>query len=145
MYSINVFISHSWTYSDVYETLSSWLFTEQWSVNLAGGNVPIHFMDTSIPKDDPIHHAQNKGELQSAIYYRIANSNVVVIPTGMYTNHSEWIQREINGANMYRKPILAVTPRGQEKNASRVAGAAHQTVGWTSKSVASAVWQLGRG
>ena len=32
-------------------------------------------------------------------------SHVVVIPTGMYTNYSRWIKKEIDSSSGYNKPI----------------------------------------
>lgn len=90
-YQIHVFISHSWSYSEHYETLSKWIFDEDWHVNEA----PIDFRDYSVPKNDPIHNAANDAELANAIYGKISSSHVIVIPTGMYANYSKWIQKEI--------------------------------------------------
>ena len=93
---MNVFISHSWAYSDHYEKLSQWIFEESWSIS----GRPIEFFNTSVPRDNPIHYAANDATLQHAIYDRIAKSHVVVIPTGMYANYSKWIKKEIDGARL---------------------------------------------
>lgn len=136
-----VFISHSWSYSDHYETLAEWIFGEQWDAN----GVPIQFVDSSVPKDNPIHYAPNEQALRAAIYRRIAVANVVVIPTGMYANYSRWIEKEIDGARQFRKPILAVNPWGQERKSSFVGNAASLNVGWNKKPVVQAVWDLANG
>lgn len=138
MPQINVFISHSWSYSDHYDCLAEWIFEEPWQSDL----IPISFVNTSVPKDNPIHYAQNEQQLRAAIYYRIAQSNVVVIPTGMYANYSNWIGKEIAGSKLLAKPILAVSPWGQEKKSSVVAEAAHKVVGWNKLSVVQGIWDL---
>lgn len=107
---IHIFISHSWTYSGHYDTLSSWIFDEKWRV----GSASLDLRDYSVPKDDPIHNAPTVRELRRAIYAKIARCHVVVIPTGMYANYSKWIEREIAGARTYKKPILAIDPWGQK-------------------------------
>ena len=84
-------ISHSWTYSDHYDTLASWIFQESWSV----GQASLDFRNYSVPKDDPIHNARTDKELKEAIYRQIALSHVIVIPTGMYASYSKWIQKEV--------------------------------------------------
>ncbi len=137
-YDISVFISHSWQYPSHYETLADWIFYQNWN----SGGVPIHFHDWSVPKDDPIHNARNDQELRNAIYYRIQNSNVVVIPTGVYSTYSKWIGKEIEGADYYGKPILAVNPWGQERKSSVVQQSAKETVGWSKKSVVDGIWGL---
>jgi hypothetical protein len=81
-HEISVFISHSWAYGDHYDTLSDWIFGDNWSVD----GTPLTFYDQSIPKDNPIHNAPNADALKQAIWAQIANSHVIVIPTGMYAN-----------------------------------------------------------
>lgn len=136
---MNVFISHSWSYSNHYDRLAEWIFDETWTVN----GQRIQFSNTSVPRDNPIHFAPNDAALQQAIYQRIANSHVVVIPTGMYANYSKWIRKEIDGAKVYRKPILAVDPWAQKRASSVVADAADDAVGWNKQPIINAVWQLG--
>ena len=136
---MNVFISHSWSYSNHYDRLAEWIFDEAWTLN----GQRIQFINTSVPRDNPIHFAPNDAALQQAIYQRIANSHVVVIPTGMYANYSKWIRKEIDGAKVYRKPILAVDPWAQKRASSVVADAADDAVGWNKQPIINAVWRLG--
>ena len=141
MHKIGVFISHSWKYSSHYETLAEWIFQESWSVQQTP-KTPIEFIDYSIPKDNPIHNAPNATSLQIAINAKIAESHMVIIPMGMYTNYSKWIQKEIDGSRQFSKPILAVNPWAQERKSSVVMQAATQVVGWNKKSVIDAIWNL---
>ncbi len=134
----NVFISHSWSYSDHYEKLSEWIFDGVWNSN----GTPLTFTNTSVPKDDPIHNAPLVRDLREAIYARIIASDVIVIPTGMYANYSKWIGEEIEGAAAFSKPILAVNPWGQQMKSTVVQNAAKETVGWTSESVVNGIWRL---
>lgn len=137
---IHVFISHSWDYSGHYDSLSEWIFDRNWSM----GQASLTFLDYSVPRNDPIHNARNQRALQDAIFAKIARSHVIVIPTGMYANHSNWIGKEISGSNSYNKPILAVNPWGQQRTSSVVSNAAAQTVGWNAKSVVQGIWELYR-
>lgn len=137
---IHVFISHSWWYSNHYETLADWIFGRNWSV----GQASLYLCDYSVPKTDPILNASNDRQLKDAIYNQISRSHVVVIPTGMYANHSKWIGKEIDGANSYAKPILAVNPWGQLRTSSVVSNAASKTVGWNKQSVIDGIWELYR-
>ena len=54
---------------------------------------------------------------------------VIVIPVGMYASYSKWIQKEIDGANHYAKPILGVNPGGQERISTVVVAAAEEMAG----------------
>lgn len=140
MYYVDVFISHSWTYSEHYDKLYEWIFDRSWNVE----GVPLVFNDRSVPKDNPIHHAPSTRALESAILRRIDGSDIVVVPTGMYVNYSKWIGKEIKGANEKDRPILGVNPRGQQRRSSVVATAASKVVGWTGKSVVGGIWELCR-
>ena len=135
---IHVFISHSWAYSDHYNRLSEWIFENNWT----SGQASLDFRDFSVPKNDPIHNANNDLQLKNAIYDKISRSHVVIIPTGMYTHHSKWIKKEIEGANEFRKPILAVNPHGQERKAGVVLDNADEFVGWNKQPLINAIWKL---
>lgn len=137
-HQVHVFISHSWAYSAHYETLSDWIFGQNWRY----GQASIDFRNYSVPKTDPILNANSDKALREAIYNQISRSHVIVIPTGMYTNYSKWIGKEIEGAATYGKPILAVDLRGAQKTASVVGQAATKCVAWNSKSVVSGIWDL---
>lgn len=140
-HQIHIFISHSWAYSDHYDTLSDWVFGESWSV----GQASLDFRDFSVPKNDPIHNAPNDAQLKNAIYDKISRSHVVVIPTGLYVNYSKWIKKEIEGANYYEKPILAVNPWSQNKKSSVVVQNANKLIGWNKKPVVNSIWELFKG
>lgn len=137
-YQVNIFISHSWSYSEHYDKLAEWLFDDTWNYK----GTPVLFFDCSVPKDDPIHYAPNKLALQQAIFSKIVDSHIVVIPTGMYAAHSEWIKREIEGSRLYSKPILGVDPWGQQRAAGVVQKASTKVVGWRKQSVADGIWSL---
>ena len=136
---MNVFISHSWSYSEHYDRLSEWIFRMMWTI----GDQAIQFLDTSVPKDNPIHYAPTAAALEAAINERIIASDVVVIPTGMYASHSRWIGKEISGARIFQRPIVAVDLWGSQRSSSVVIQAADEVVGWNKNSVISAVWRLG--
>lgn len=137
-HQIHIFISHAWAYSEDYATLADWIFETHWSV----GQASLDFCDYSIPKSDPIHYASTDRELRDAIYNHIQRSHVIVIPTGMYAAYSKWIQKEIEGAKLYGKPILAVVPRGQIRKPGVVIDNADKEVGWSRDSVIGAIWEL---
>lgn len=135
---IHIFISHAWKYSNHYETLANWIFEERWSV----GQASLDFRNYSVPKDDPIHDANNEKQLMEAIFRQIAMSHVVIIPTGMYANYSRWIQKEINGSSLHKKPILAVNLWRQQRASSVVLNSASKLSEWNKKSIISAIWEL---
>jgi hypothetical protein len=141
LYDVPIFISHSWSYPEHYDTLARWIFGEPWY----SATVPVVFRDVSVPKDNPIHFAPSEATLKAAIYQRIQMAKVIVIPMGMYASHSKWIDKEVQGARQYGKPILGVNPWAQERKSSVVAEAATINVGWNKKPVVQAIWDLANG
>jgi len=137
---IHVFISHSWAYSGHYNTLSNWIFGQNWSV----GQASLNLRNFSVPKDDPIHNAPTVKKLREAIYTKISRCHVVVIPSGIYATYSKWIKEEIEAANYYGKPIVSVSPWGQQKKSIEVESNATKSVGWNSDPIVKAIWQCYR-
>ena len=139
-YEIRIFISHSWQYSNHYETLENWIFGERWTL----GGVNLNFHNESVPKNDPVHNAPNAQALEYIINALIMRSDIVVVPTGMYANYSKWIEKELRGASRQNKPILAVNPWGQQRGSNIVQRRASLTVGWNKQSVLNGIVKLCR-
>ena len=123
-----IFISHSWAYSDAYDKVESFLRQEG-----------VSFYNHSVPKDDPIHTNGTDKELSEAIEAKIKGCSCVIILAGVYATYSKWINKEIEMAQKYNKPIIAVQPWGADRTSSVVKEAATVIVGWNAKSVANAV------
>ena len=85
MKTYNLFISHSWRYSDQYDRL----------VNLLRERGYFAFRNYSVPPDDPIHGAGNDAQLRRAIRNHMAPCHVVLILAGVYASYSKWINIEI--------------------------------------------------
>lgn len=129
----NLFISHSWTYGDAYEKFCS----------LLNNDSSFSYRNYSIPKDDPVHDADNMQELYDAIKAKVVFCQVVVIMAGKYATYSKWIQREIKIAKEdFDKPILAVRPWANEQVSSVVSNAADKLVGWNTSSIVSGMREI---
>lgn len=132
----HLFISHSWTYSDVYERL----------LNLLNKDAYFSYTNYSVPQDDPIHSAGTDKELYAAIKAQIAQASVVLILAGVYATYSKWINKEIQIAKsefVIPKSIIAIEPWGSEKTSKVVKDAADKIVGWNSSSIINAIKELG--
>jgi len=131
----NLFISHSWTYADTYESFR----------DLLDAAPRFSYRDYSVPRDNPVHNARNSEALYDAIFKRMRFCEVVIIMAGKYATYSKWITREIKIANReftYPKPILAVRPWSSLQISSVVSDAADITVGWSTASVVRAIREL---
>lgn len=130
--SYNIFVSHSWSYSDYYDRLISLLEERKY----------FDFRDYSVPKNDPIHNAKNKEELKKAIRAQMAHASCVLILAGVYATYSKWINIEIELAQELGKSIIAIEPRGAEKTSLVVKDAADIVVGWNTESIVDAIREL---
>lgn len=131
----NIFISHSWSYGSNYNNL----------VNLLRQNSGFIFKDYSVPKDDPIHNANNDAQLRQAIRDKMGPCSVVIVLAGVYATYSKWINEEIALAKrgFYKaKPTIAVRPRGNERISQTVRDAADRLVGWNTQSVVRAIREV---
>lgn len=125
----NLFISHSWAYSDAYEKL----------INLLNANPYFNYKNYSVPRNDPIHGTSNDAQLTEAIWRQIQPTSCVLILAGVYATYSKWINIEIALAKSMNKKIIAIEPWGAEKTSAVVKDNADVVVGWNTNSIVKAV------
>jgi len=131
----NIFLSHSWSYSDAYERLMELLEKAPY----------FYFKDYSVPKDNPIHNAPDSQALYEAIKRQMAPCHVVLVMAGVYATYSTWIKKEIKIAKTEfskSKPIIAIKPWAQTNISRVVAENADEIVGWNTNSIVSAIRRL---
>jgi hypothetical protein len=132
MKTYNLFISHSWAYSDAYDEL----------VSLLAERPHFEYRDYSVPKDDPVHTNGTDGELYRAIENKVNYCCVVIILAGVYSSYSKWINKEIKIAKDLKKPIIAVEPWGSERTSIVVKENADKVVKWNTESIVNAIRDL---
>ena len=125
----NLFISHSWTYSDAYEKL----------VNLLNGVSAFTYRNYSVPKDDPIHNAPYDYQLKARIRNQMQHASCVLVLAGVYSTYSKWIKIELELAAEMGKRIIAVEPWGSQRTSLVVKNAANEIVGWNSSTIIRAI------
>ena len=79
-----VFISHSWNYSDQYDSIIDFLDKQD-----------VDYYNHSVPKDDPVHTNGTDKQLYDAIEAKIKGCSCVIILAGVYASYSKWINKEI--------------------------------------------------
>ena len=135
MKTYNLFISHSWAYSDAYEKL----------VDLLDAKPYFSYRNYSVPKDDPVHTNGTDRQLYNAIKNKIILSSVVLILAGIYATHSKWIDKEIDIAQneFYTpKPIIAIEPWASKRTSAKVKESADKIVRWNTESIVSAIREV---
>lgn len=125
----NLFISHSWAYSDAYKRL----------VALLDAKPYFSYRNYSVPKDDPIHHAEYDYQLKLAIKEQMQPASCVLILAGVYANYSKWINIEIELAQQMGKTIIAIEPWGAEKTSAKVKNTADKIVKWNTDFIVDAI------
>lgn len=125
----NIFISHSWSYSDEYAKLKS----------LLDNASSFTYRDYSVPKNDPIHNANNNRELRAAIKNQMQHASCVLILAGVYSTYSRWINIEIELAQEMQKRIIAIEPWGSEHTSTVVKNNSNKIVKWNTSSIVNAI------
>ncbi len=125
----NLFISHSWTYENQYNNLIGLLDSAQRFL----------YRNYSVPKNDPIHNADNTTQLKAAIRNQMQHASCVIVLAGVYATYSKWINIEIELAKEMNKTIIAVRPWASKAISSVVRDNADEIVGWNTASIVKAI------
>lgn len=130
----NLFISHSWSYSDEYEKIIRMLDSAPY----------FSYRDYSAPKDDPlrIYSRYYNSELRNKIANQMRTCHVVLILAGVYASYSDSIDMEIEIAKSLNKPIIAIERWGSERTSLKVKQNADRVVGWNTSSIVDAIREL---
>lgn len=132
----NLFISHSWAYSDAYEKLCALLDAAPY----------FSYRNYSIPKDDPVYTHGTDAELYDAIKQKVSFCDVVLIMAGKYATFSKWIAKEVKiaqSAFSCKKPIIGIKPWANTQVSSLVSDDANELVGWSTSSIVDAIRRHG--
>ena len=125
----NLFISHSWAYSNTYDDLVKLLDTKAY----------FSYKNYSVPKNDPIHNMRTDYQLKEAIRRQMQPTSCVLILAGVYATYSKWINIEIELAKSMEKKIIAIEGRGAEKTSTIVKNSADVIVDWNTDSIVDAI------
>lgn len=128
LHNYRLFISHAWKYSDGYARVLTFL-------NAANNFV---FSNYSVPVSQAFT-GMTKIQLEEQLRAQIRPVQCVLIVSGMYVAHSNWIQFEIDVAKSLGKPIVGIVPWGAERTPIAVQIAADEMVAWQSSSIVSAI------
>lgn len=128
----DLFLSHAWRYNDDYYRLEKMLNEALF----------FYWRNYSVPKHDPLidpNTSVGKVKLTALLDGQVRPVNCVLILGGMYATYSEWIQKEIEIAKSYNKPIIGVYPWGQQNMPMVIQNAATELVGWNTNTIVDAI------
>ena len=131
----DLFLSHVWRrqHNSEYYRL----------VNLLNDASLFLWRNYSVPEHDPLGTKTDKA-LREALMRQIRPVNCFLVVSGMYVNHRNWIQEEIDIAKHYGKPIVGIVPSGQQRVPIEVRSAALAMVRWRTTSLVNAVREWAR-
>ena len=128
----HLFISHSWKYSDEYYRL----------VNLLNNAPYFLWKNYSSPEHDPAVNPDSivgRRVLTRELENQIRPVHCVIVLSGLYVAYSYWIQKEIDIALSFGKPIIGVRPWGGERVPRIIQEVAREIVGWRTDSIINAI------
>ncbi len=131
----NLFISHSWSYSEDYEAL----------IDLLKNTPYFDFYDYSVPYDDPIEirSMRNYNQiLENRIREKMKICSAIIVLAAVYATYSNSIEMEIKIAKELGKPIIAVEKWGALRSSTRVIVAADKIVKWNGNSITDAIKEV---
>ncbi len=125
-----LFISHAWTYGDDYDRL----------VNLLDAAPNFAWANYSVPEDDPLHGG-TAAQLRAGLERQMKLASSVLVLSGVYASHSEWMRKELDIAAALGKPVIGLVPRGNQRTSQAVQDAAVEMVPWSTVSIVAAIRQ----
>lgn len=130
----NIFISHAWKYGNDYDRLT----------NLLNNADNFNYKNYSAPSEKPLLNLNStdvstQSQIKEAIDRKIQNVNIVIVIAGMYANNSNWMDYEIQSAQKYHKPIIAIKPYGNQKTPIYLQLISKETVNWNTQSIVSSI------
>lgn len=123
-----IFISHAWSYSSDYFKLIEFLDKAPFFI----------YSDYSVPTHDSFGRLNNE-QLKEQIKNQIRPVQVVLVLSGIYVSHSNWIDFEIEYARELGKPIVGIQPWGSINTPASVTKYATEIVGWNTSSIVDAI------
>ena len=124
----NIFVSHSWTYSDEYTRF----------INLLENRQYFEFRNYSVPGEKELDTSTD-GELRGALLDQIRPTHIVIILAGMYANYSKWIKIEMDIASEMGKPMIGIRPHGGQRVPDEVSSRVREVVYWNTESIVEAI------
>ena len=124
----DTFISHAWTYNRDYYRL----------INFLNDAPNFKWRNYSVPQHDPAD-ANSTTKLKEALRKQMRPVNIVLILSGMYAAHSDWIEFEIQFAEQLGKPMVGIRPWAQQRIPKIVSDAVDEMVGWNTSSIVAAI------
>ncbi|MEI4473533.1 TIR domain-containing protein [Frigidibacter sp. MR17.24] len=126
-----LFISHAWKYSDRYNR----------AVRFLNDASNFKWSNYSVPESKAFVGMTSE-ELGEQMKRQIRPAQCVVIVSGMYVNHSAWVQYEMDFAKQIGKPILGIKRWGEQRTPQSVVNCADEMVAWNSASIVAAIRRL---
>lgn len=101
-----------------------------------------YWRNYSVPEHDPVINPRTevgKQKLTQKLDQQIRPINCFLIMAGMYANYRYWLQKEVEIAQSYGKPIIGLIPWGQKRTPVYIQQVAEEMVNWNTSSIVAAI------
>lgn len=135
LYPYRIFISHAWKYGDDYNRL----------VNMLDKAPNFIYRNYSAPKEKPLFPEgtpMTNSKIAEKIVDKIRPCQIVIVISGMYSAHREWMKFEVDTALKLNKPILAIRPWSQMLIPQDIREKSDDLVSWNTQSIVDAIRRL---
>lgn len=131
----DLFISHAWFCGLEYNV----------TVNMLNNVSNFYWRNYSFPEYDTVidpNSSAGKRRLIEELDGQIKHVDFAIILTDLYPMYKEWIEKEVEIANHYHKPIIMVKPSGDEPIPTSLSIHANEVVSGDANSIISAIKKL---
>jgi hypothetical protein len=128
---VRLFVSHAFEASDDYHRVFEYLESSH----------NFYYRNCSNPDAPASDREGRKEELRR----QIALAEVVIVPSGQYARHREWIDFQLNCAKGLDKPVIVLETFGvKEKVPVQLEALGDEIVEWNDRSIADAIRRQAR-
>jgi hypothetical protein len=122
-----IFPSHGWVRDDDYLRLFEYLESTT------------NFFYRNVCDPDSSPEGESVAERRARIVGAMKEAEVLLVMAGMYAEHRQWLDFEMQAALANQVPIVLIEHFGPQEAPEALKAAAAQVVGWNSRSIEDAV------
>ena len=128
---IRIFVSHVWQPNDEYFRVLEYLESAR----------NFYYKNCSSPDQNP---GTDKETMRACVRGEIEKSEVVILLSSLFAEHTTWMDFQLNAARAMKRPIIALPPFGGEGIHAALADKAEEIAQWNPRSIEDAIRRCAR-
>lgn len=130
---VRLFVSHVFELSDDYHRVFEYLESSH----------NFYYLNSSDPQRRPA--AADREAMKEELRRQISQAEVVIIPSGLYREHREWIDFQLNCAKGLDKPVIVLESFGvKNKLPVQLEALGDEIIEWNERAIADAIRRQAR-